>query len=324
MHRSPIKKDGRNLGVSVECINGLKKSHIRAVNLANNHILDHGEQGLKSTVEALNSADIEWFGAGSCLVEAQKPLVKTINNSLFVFIGVAEHEFSIAGNNTWGANPIDIINNLKVIRKYRNEADFLIVLLHGGKEHYPYPTPNLQKTCRFLIDEGTDVVICQHSHCAGSYEIYKTKPIIYGQGNLIFERPGKKIASQFEGVLLSLEFSNIGIDVKFIPYIQSKDIIGARKMSEDDERNFILALNNRSLNILSSEFVEKEWLELCRNEKYLYESRVRGHNRWLRFLNRKLHFTDWLCSEESHMQIRNVVECEVHREGLETLWRYNI
>ena len=66
--------------------------------------------------------------------------------------------------------------------------------------------------------------------------------------------------------------------------------------------------------------VERGWLEYCRREKYLYASGICGHNRWLRFLNRKLHFSDWLYSKTTKLMLRNVVECEVHREVLETLW----
>jgi len=43
-----------------------------------------------------------------------------------------------------------------------------------------------KKLCKFFIDSGVDAIVCQHSHCAGSFEHYKNRPIIYGQGNFIF------------------------------------------------------------------------------------------------------------------------------------------
>ncbi len=48
---TPIIKNGPIIGVSSKCINGIKNSGINLVNLANNHILDHGKKGLKNTIK---------------------------------------------------------------------------------------------------------------------------------------------------------------------------------------------------------------------------------------------------------------------------------
>jgi hypothetical protein len=316
---SPIEKDGPALGANINCINGLRAMGVNAVNLSNNHILDHGEKGLESTFNACEKHGIEYFGAGKNLKSAKKPLIKTINNKQIGFIGIAEREFSIASNTTWGANPVDVIEIVRTLNEYRNKIDHLIILVHGGKEHYHYPTPKLQKLCRFLVEEGADAVICQHSHCAGTYEYYQNKPIVYGQGNFIFENLKRKSQLWNQGFLVSLDF-NDATSAKFIPFEQSKGFIGAKRMNVNDETKFLEELEIRSKKISSSQFVEDEWKKLCKSEKYLYSSRVLGHNRFLRILNRNIHFSDWLYSKKTKMMVRNVVECEVHREGLETLW----
>ena len=51
-------------------MSAIKNSGINFLNLANNHIFDHGEQGLKSTIEALKNQDLNFVGAGKSLVEA--------------------------------------------------------------------------------------------------------------------------------------------------------------------------------------------------------------------------------------------------------------
>ena len=81
---TPILKDGNNLRADIRTTNGIKSSGINAVNLSNNHILDHGEQGLKSTLKIL-SEKIECFGANSNLVEAAKPLIVDIKRKKFAF-----------------------------------------------------------------------------------------------------------------------------------------------------------------------------------------------------------------------------------------------
>ena len=72
------------------------------------------------------------------------------------------------------------------IANLKDECDYVIVLYHGGKEYYRYPSPILQKVCRKMCDKGADLVICQHSHCIGCREEYKGSEIVYGQGNFIF------------------------------------------------------------------------------------------------------------------------------------------
>jgi len=82
----------------------------------------------------------------------------------------------------------------------------------------------------------------------------------------------------------------------------------------------IQGLINRSLNISNVDFVKAEWLKLCLEELSVYNSRLFGHNRVLRVLNRKFNFSNWLYPKWKKIMIRNLVECETHREGLETLW----
>lgn len=317
---TPIKKDGPVLGVHFNTINGLRAIGIDAVNLANNHILDHGEEGLKSTIESCKKHNIDFFGAAKNLEEAQKPLIRIIGGKRFCFMGVAEHEFSIAKDYSWGANPLDPIKIIRTLKTYNNSFDFLIVLVHGGKEYYRNPTPKQQDFCRFLVEEGADAVICQHSHCAGTYEYYNDKPIVYGQGNFIFENLGRNTKMWNEGFLVSLAFNEDKVTTKFIPFTQSKDQLGVLLMQGKEKKEFLRNLEERSKKITSTDYVKEQWLELCKKDKYLYVSRVLGHNRVLRILNRKIHFSDWLYSKTTKMMVRNVVECEVHREGLETLW----
>lgn len=318
---SPIDKDGPVLGAQTSCAKGLKAIGIDAVNLANNHILDHGGTGVKSTQEACRANEILFFGADKNLNNAREPLLKTINGKEFCFIGVAEHEFSIASDNSWGANPADPIAIVRTIKKYRQSFKHLIILVHGGKEYYRFPNPRLQDFCRFLVEEGADAVVCQHSHCAGTVEYYNNKPIVYGQGNFIFENLGRQKELWSQGFLVALNFDDDKIDVDYIPYEQSKGFLGVRLLKGEDKDVFLKELKSRSDLICSKTFVQEQWLKLCEKEKYLLASRVLGHNRILRVLNQKFHFSDWLYSKKTKMMVRNVVECEVHREGLETLWR---
>jgi poly-gamma-glutamate synthesis protein (capsule biosynthesis protein) len=173
------------------------------------------------------------------------------------------------------------------------------------------------------VDEGAQAIICQHSHCPGSYEEYRGSLIVYGQGNLIFDAPSVRRPEWHRGFLVKLRLGSQEkiLSYEFVPYCQSQGQPGARRLSGESATAFLAELAERRREIETDGFVERAWSDHCRSQKYLYSSRLRGHGRLLRFLNRKLHLADWLVSRESRLDQRNVVECETHREVLETLWR---
>ena len=63
--------------------------------LANNHIMDHGESGLYSTIELLKEHNIDYVGVGKSLSEAQKPYIIEKDGQRIGVYACAEHEFSI-------------------------------------------------------------------------------------------------------------------------------------------------------------------------------------------------------------------------------------
>lgn len=73
----PIPKCGPNLFAPTKTVNGIKALNPSLVTLANNHIMDQGEQGLQSTLNILHKHDINFTGVGYNLSEAKKPLIFT-------------------------------------------------------------------------------------------------------------------------------------------------------------------------------------------------------------------------------------------------------
>lgn len=184
---NPIPKCGPNLIAPTETVNGLKAINPYFFTLANNHILDQGEQGLFSTMNCLGEAGIDYAGVGRNLDEASKGFIKEINGIKVGIYCCAEHEFSIAIEHSAGANPFDPLESMDHISTLKNQSDYVMVLYHGGKEHYRYPSPYLQKVCRKCVDKGADLVVCQHSHCIGCEEKWNGGTIVYGQGNFLFD-----------------------------------------------------------------------------------------------------------------------------------------
>jgi len=319
-HESPIPKTGPVLGAEPECLAGIIASGVRVLGLANNHILDHGAAGLENTLRVCAKAGIRTFGAGRNLAQAREILVVPAGLLRVGLLGVAEQEWSIATEHSPGANPVDLIDCVRNIGERRKDFDFLVVLLHGGVESYRFPSPRLREVCRFLVEQGAGLVVCQHSHAAGCYERYGRGHIIYGQGNFIFDSPDNPGSWQ-EGFLIQLSVmpDDFSSDWQPIPYLQSDAMPGARRMPPAREKTFLQGLAERSKAIEEKDFVSRSWERFCRAQQHSFMSATLGHGRVLRRLNRHGRVVKHFLGDETLRTMRNCVACEAHREVLLTV-----
>ena len=90
----PIFKCGPNLKETPECINGIAALGVDLVSMANKHILDYGEEGLKDTLKAVQSKSLNCVGIGGNAKEARRIFYKEIKGRKVAFIAVCEKEFS--------------------------------------------------------------------------------------------------------------------------------------------------------------------------------------------------------------------------------------
>ena len=321
---APIMKTGAILGVPSDCINGLQEAGIDVVNLANNHIMDHGLSGLNNTLEVCASAGISTVGAGENLEAARQIVINKIGQIRIGILAVAEHEFSIATYNSCGANPLDLADYVRNVKNRRDDFDYLILLFHGGNEHYPYPSPRLKDTCQFLVEMGANAVCVQHTHCPGCYEEYQGSHIIYGQGNLIFDRPNRDKAF-YEGFLVKLSISDdLSSTISIIPYLQSFSQPGARRMKKEEEQLFLQKLKERSSAITDDAFIRAQWVQFCNSKKYAYMSGIFGHNLFLKKLISKGLLPKLFFTRESITRLKNIISCEAHREVIETILHHRL
>lgn len=311
----PIEKAGPNLIASAKSVAGLKQLGINFLTLANNHVLDQGEQGLWSTIEQLEKNKISYAGVGHTYAEAAKPYIVEMEGKKIGIYCCAEHEFSIVSAKRAGANPFDPLESLDHIVALRAQCDYLICLYHGGKEHYRYPSPNLQKTCRKIVEKGADLVICQHTHCIGCEEKWQEGTIVYGQGNFLFDQSESEFWQT--SVLVSVETNTKKIE--YIPL--RKNGKGVRLAVENDATKILTEMMQRSEEIKKEDFVEKKYRAFALQIRELYlktgdpiatSFAFRVLNKLLRhklmpwYLDRKL--------KKNRKFLINFVECEAHRE----------
>ncbi len=312
---SPIKKCGPNLIAPYKTVNGYKALGIDLLTLANNHILDQGIQGFDSTRRALAEVGIACLGAGNTPKEAAKPYIFENAGKKIGVYACAEHEFTIVSDSMPGANPYDPFASFDHVRELKAECDFAIVLYHGGKEHYQYPSPDLQKVCRKFIEKGADLIICQHTHCIGCEEKYLGGTIVYGQGNFIFD--GRDDALWKASVLIAVDDD---FQISYIPIVKKGNVV--RMAAEDDAKQIIQDFERRSNEIRISGFIEKKYRSFAESmlQQYLYM--MAPKLLITRVLNRLfgLKFRKWYvnkCFDDGRrLAIRNFIECEAHRELL--------
>lgn len=319
-----ISKCGPALKASPLAINGYLNMRINAVTLANNHIMDYGSDGVRETIDILNANGIEYLGVGSCKKDARKPLYKVINGKIICFYACVEHEFSSAGENKWGANTFDGYDTYSGIYSACKNSDYTIVLYHGGKEEYRFPSPELQKRCKNMIDCGADLILCQHSHCIGCYEVYKNKKIVYGQGNFIFDLCDDEYWNSGMFVQINDDFT-----VDLLPFIKKNNMI---TLAEGEERTELLALlYTRNQLLAETSEISKQFIKLSSEQIYSYMYKISGVDRSLMFriLNKVSgyrfgrFYIKKRYNKQDMLNLLNYIECESHREivitGLKSL-----
>lgn len=308
----PIKKNGPNLIAPTSTICAIKAINPSLLSLANNHILDQDKQGLYSTIGLLDDNDIPYLGAGNNLSEAFKPYILEKDGLKIGVYACSEHEFTIATEESAGANPFDPLESLDHIANLKNECDYVIVLYHGGKEHYRYPSPNLQKICRKIAQKGADLVVCQHSHCIGCFEEYGGSTIVYGQGNFLFDHS----VSEFwqTSLLINITFDSSDIIIDYIPLIKCANTV---RVADEKQKSEILdAFNERSKQILQPAFIENEYNKFAQTMIDNYLNTFLGGSLIFKVCNKLLKNKLWrlLYSKKALLKIHNYVECEPHRE----------
>lgn len=216
----PIDKCGPNLQCGESGIQAVKWAGFNCVTLANNHFLDFGARGVANTLKACKATGIDTVGGGKNLGEASRTLYKEINGERLAIINCCEHEFSIATDSMAGSNPLNPIQQFYAISEARQKADYVLVIVHGGHEHFQLPSHRMQETYRFFIDAGADAVVNHHQHCYSGYEVYREKPIFYGLGNFCFDKSRKMAGTWYDGLLCEIVLSSGAVSYKLHPYTQ--------------------------------------------------------------------------------------------------------
>ena len=307
-----LLKYGPALVVPAETLRGIRAMNPSVLFLANNHIMDAGPKALAEFLDTLTAAGIPWIGAGKDAASADNHVILGEGEDRVALYACCEHEFTVAGENSPGANAVSD-RTCDRIRRLSNEAEHVVVIFHGGKEYYRYPSPLLQRRCREFVDAGAGLVLCQHSHCIGAEEKYKDGTILYGQGNFLFN---KKRDEFWRTALVTRIDTDKGFSVQYLPVVQTE--AGTRLANPEEAERILREMEERSKRIMDPEFVQRQYAEFSDSLVLSYLYVFAGWNPYMAALDRKL-FHGWLIRrhypKNKLVAILNYLTCEAHVEA---------
>ena len=216
-----------NFRGKTEYVNIMSQAYVDVANVANNHALDFGMDGLKETAGVLDAKGIGVCGFGAVYTTEIK--------------GV---RITCLGFTEWDYKEADITNAIKDARK---DCDLLIVSMHWGIEKQYTATTKMKTLAHAAVDAGADLVIGNHPHVAGGVEMYKGKYITYTLGNFCFG--GNKNPYDIRCVIFQQEF-RINMDGSLSD--AGINLIPAYVTSNSQTNNFqpVIATGNAAKEIL--------------------------------------------------------------------------
>ena len=195
---APIPKNF-NFRARPSTVEVLVDAGVRAVSLANNHLMDYGPDGVADTLATLDAAHIAHFGAGRTLAEARKPAVVEVGGLRIAFLGyltlgsahpepaaiwATETTAGVAGHpSDWKVVERMVREDVAAARK---EADLVIPFFHWGREGSKGPEDYQRALAKAAVEAGAAAVLGSHPHVLHGMELIGRVPVVYSLGNFVF------------------------------------------------------------------------------------------------------------------------------------------
>ena len=197
--------------------NILTAGSVEAVNTANNHSHDYGEESFNDTLKALDAANIIHFGYDETAVTE----VKGIKVGL---VGIYELNDHLGREEQLKQN---------IAKVKQDGAQLIVVIFHWGNEKEEVPDENQKTLGHLAIDEGADLVCGHHPHVLQGIEEYKGKNIVYSLGNFCFG--GNAYPSDMDTMIFQQTFT---IDQNGVQKDNVTNIIPCSISSDADYNNY--------------------------------------------------------------------------------------
>lgn len=170
-----------------EALNYLKDFGFDALATSNNHCLDSGYEGIQTTIDSIEKANLKHFGTRR---ENSKPLIITTNGIAVGLLSYSEMFNGLDGlvpkDKLYEISPLQedlILGDIQNLKSLG--ADYIIAYPHWGVEYTSEPSETQKYFEKFLLDNGVDAVLGSHPHVLQRAELKDNKFTIYSMGNSI-------------------------------------------------------------------------------------------------------------------------------------------
>lgn len=161
------------------------------VELTGNHNNDYGTEPNLHTLQMLWERGWRWFGGGTNLVEATRPLTVTLGPNRLAFLGcnAVGPTYAWATEDAPGAAPCGDWEWIKAQISSLRAAEWLPIITVQAYETYKYfPTPGQMEAFRALAEAGAVVVQGSQAHQPQGFDFHAGAFVHYGLGNLFFDQ----------------------------------------------------------------------------------------------------------------------------------------
>ncbi len=216
----PFRSDSRHVRV-------LQAAGVRAVSLANNHVLDFGDEALVDCLQVLDRAGIARAGAGRDAEEAQRPARWRCGGREVGLVAFTDNEPDWeAGPGRPGVfyAPVDPQDArfLQVVQRTRELAqvvDVVVVSAHWGPNWGRRPLPEHRVAARLLVEAGADVVWGHSAHIVRGVEFLDGRPVLYSCGDFVDDYAVDEVERNDWSFVFLLEWREQGVEVELVPTV---------------------------------------------------------------------------------------------------------
>lgn len=162
------------------------------VSLANNHVFDYGKDAFYDTIDTLREYGVDYAGAGRNAEEAQSPMYYLVDGRKIAFISATRAEKYVLTPEATEEEPgvfrcYDTARLLEVIAEAKAESDYVILLVHWGREGSNSLEDVQEETAPLYLEAGADLIIGGHAHRLQGIEFIDGKAVFYNLGNFWFD-----------------------------------------------------------------------------------------------------------------------------------------
>lgn len=170
-----------------EAVAQLVDAGFNVVNVANNHILQHGRDAFEDTVACLRSNGILVVGLAGTRGFACEPARTTVRGVDVVFLGYAfEPDKYFRGRPLYAQTGLAGI--VADIRRVKTARNVVVCSFHWGREFVTYPSLEQIAVARAATEAGCNLILGHHPHVLNGFERHDTGLIFYSLGNFVFDQ----------------------------------------------------------------------------------------------------------------------------------------